>query len=69
MEKKKGDQVSKQNKDTFYPNSYHKADLLQAYIDRRVNTIAETITVVGLELTDKDFAQFKLQLQEYINDI
>ena len=60
----------KTNTDPFYPDTYHKSDLLQTYVEEQVEKIAEIITDTEKELGGtKSWGYFKSELGDYINEI
>ena len=58
----------KTNYDKHYPDSYHRADEVQAYIESDLEDIKQTLEEARSNLDDRDYSDFIQQLKDMIGE-
>ena len=65
---KKQEATMKTNYDKYYPDNYHRADGVQAYIESDLEDIKQTLEEARSNLDDRDYSDFIQQLKDMIGE-
>lgn len=59
----------KTNYDKFYPDTYHRSDQLQTYVENQIENISDIVDAVERNLDKESYKYFVDELKDYINEI
>lgn len=59
----------KTNYNSFYPDSWHRHDQMEAYLDKQQDKIAEILRDTERNIDEKSYGDFIIRLKEFINEL
>ena len=61
--------MNSQNKNPFYPDSWHRHDQMEIYLDKQEGKIVEVLRDTERNIDEKSYENFISKLKEFINEL